>query len=93
VTATLPQKHSRHRVGRSLPVVAAGLAIALVVLGFRVEPRLDFVAAVVATILGGALVSRASGLSLRRLTIPAVWYYSHLSTIIIPALFLASATR
>jgi hypothetical protein len=67
-----------------------GLAIAAVVLGFRIEPRLDFVAAVVAMIVGGAMVSRASGLSIRYLTLPAVWYYSYLATTIIPAMFIAA---
>jgi oligosaccharide repeat unit polymerase len=75
-----------------VPVLVAALAVAAVVLGFRIEPRLDFVVAVVAMIVGGALVSRASGLSLRRLTIPGVWYYSYLATTIIPALFLAAGT-
>jgi hypothetical protein len=75
-----------------VPVLLAGLAIAAIVLGFRIEPRLDFVAAVGAMIVGGILISRVAGLSLRRLTLPGVWYYSYLATTIIPALFLAAET-
>lgn len=77
---------------RSLPVLLAGLGVAALVLGFRIEPRLDFVVAVGAMIVGAGLVSRASGLSLRRLTVPGVWYYSYLATTIIPAMFLAAGT-
>ena len=82
----------RNRAARSVPVLFPALAVAALVLGFRIEPRLDFIAAVVAMIVGGGLVSRASGLSLRRLTIPGVWYYSYLATTIIPAMFLAAVT-
>ena len=77
-------------MGRLLPVLLAGLAIAAFVLGYRIEPRLDFVAAVVAMIVGGILVSRASGLSLQYLTIPGVWYYSYLATTTIPGMFIAA---
>ena len=73
-----------------LPVLLAGLAIAALVVGFRIQPRLDFVAAVVAMIVGGIMVSRVAGLSPRHLTIPGVWYYSYLATTIIPALFIAA---
>jgi hypothetical protein len=76
-----------------LAVLFTGAGVAALVLGFRIEPRMDFVAAVVAIIVGGVLVSRASGLSLRRLTVPGVWYYSYLATTIIPAMFLAAQTE
>ena len=73
-------------------VLVAALGVAALVLGFRIEPRPDFLAAVAAMIVGGWLVSRVSGISLRRLTMPGVWYYSYLATTIIPAMFLAAAT-
>ena len=78
--------------GGILPVFLSGLAIAAIVLGFGIEPRLDFVAAVVAVIVGGILISQVAGLSLRRLTLPGVWYYSYLATTIVPAMFLAAET-
>ena len=89
MTATI-RRGGPHRVGRNLPIALAGLAVAAAVLGLRIQPRLDFVAAVVAIVLGGILVSRASGLSLRRLTVPGVWYYSYLTTTIVPAMLVAS---
>ncbi len=93
MTATLPPRGAWYRPARVLPVLLASLAVAAVVLGLRIEPRLDFVAACVAIVVGGALVSRAAGLSLRRLTVPGVWYYSYLTTTIVPAMLVASETH
>jgi oligosaccharide repeat unit polymerase len=77
-------------LARAIAVLLLPLGIAALVLGFRIEPRLDFIAAVVAMIAGGALVWRTTGLSLRRLTVPGVWYYSYLATTIIPAMFIGA---
>jgi oligosaccharide repeat unit polymerase len=93
VTATLRPGGARHWPTRGLPVLLASLAVSAVVLGFRIEPRLDFVAAGAAILAGGALISRAAGLSLRRLTVPGVWYYSYLTTTIVPAMLVASETH
>jgi oligosaccharide repeat unit polymerase len=93
MTATLRPRGARHWPTRGLPVLLASLAVTAVVLGFRIEPRLDFVAAGAAILVGGALISRASGLSLRRLTVPGVWYYSYLTTTIVPAMLVASETH
>lgn len=90
MTSTLPQSGAGHRAARGVPVLLASLVVAGVVLGFRIEPRLDFVAAGVSIVVGGALISRAAGLSLRRLTVPGVWYYSYLTTTIVPAMLVAS---
>ena len=83
---------ARRPHGAWLQVLLAGLAVTALVVGLRLEPRPAYVAGVAAMILGGVLVSRAAGLSLRRLTLPAVWYYSYLATTIVPALFLAAGT-
>jgi oligosaccharide repeat unit polymerase len=93
MTATLRPRGARHWPTRGLPVLLASLTVTAVVLGFRIEPRLDFVAAGAAILVGGALISRASGLSLRRLTVPGVWYYSYLTTTIVPAMLVASETH
>jgi oligosaccharide repeat unit polymerase len=90
MTSTLPRGGAGYRVARGLPVLLASLMVVGVVLGFRIEPRLDFVAAGVSIVVGGTLVSRAAGLSLRRLTVPGVWYYSYLTTTIVPAMLVAS---
>jgi oligosaccharide repeat unit polymerase len=73
-------------------VLVAALCVAALVLGFRIEPRPDFVAAVAAIIVGGWIVARVSGIGLRQLTVPGVWYFSYLATTIIPAMFLAATT-
>ena len=78
---------------RNLPVLIGGTVVAAVVLGFRIEPRPDYIVAVAAMLVSAALVSRASGLHLRRLTVPAVWYLSYLAGTAVPALFVAAEER
>ena len=67
--------------------------MAAVVLGLRIEPRPVYIAAVAAMLVSAALVSRASGLHLRRLTVPAVWYLSYIAGTAVPALFVAAEER
>ena len=77
-------------MSRDLLVWLAGVAVAALVLGLGIQPRPVYVLAVAAMVVSAALVSRASGLSLSRLTVPAVWYLSYLAGTAIPAMFVVA---
>jgi oligosaccharide repeat unit polymerase len=67
-------------------VLLAGAAVAALVLGFEIQPGPIYVVAVGGMILSALLVSHASGLNLRRLAVPAVWYVSYLASTAIPGM-------
>jgi oligosaccharide repeat unit polymerase len=75
---------------RSGLAVLSGALVAAVVLGLAIQPDPAYVVAVAAMILSAGLVSLVSGLNLRRLTLPSVWYFSYLAGTAIPALFVAA---
>lgn len=71
---------------REIAVIAAAAAtIAGLVLLGRFEPPVAYAAGAAALLVSAALVGQASGLSLHRLSVPSVWYYSFLASTAIPA--------
>jgi hypothetical protein len=74
-------------------VLAGGVVVAALVLGFRIQPRPDYVVVVAAMVLSGLLVSRASGLHPQRLTVPGVWYLSYIVGTAAPALLVVAEVK
>jgi hypothetical protein len=73
-----------------LLVLVAGVLVALLVSVTRFAPAPAYLGMAAAGLLSGFLMHRAAGLSLRRLSLPSVWYLSYLAGTAIPACFVAA---
>ena len=70
---------------RWLLTLLGGVVVAAPVLATRFGPPPGLVAGATALVVAGALVRRAAGLHLRRLTLPAVWFLSYVTMVALPA--------